>query len=64
MMLEPRRFNNPMLMELETAKQILEEFFHSRPSDVEDVIQRRIEEKAGTRIAGPKKKSCGHKSSA
>jgi hypothetical protein len=31
---------NPMLLELETAKQILEEFFHARLSYVEDKIQR------------------------
>jgi len=45
-------------MELETARQILVEVFHARPSDIEDMIQRRIEEKScGTRIAGLKKKS-------
>ena len=32
-------------MELETAKQILSEVFHARPSDVEEMIQRRLEEK-------------------
>ena len=32
-------------MELETAKQILSEIFHARPSDVEEMIQRRLEEK-------------------
>jgi len=35
---------NPRLLELETAKEILEEVFDARPSDVEDVIQRRLEE--------------------
>jgi hypothetical protein len=35
---------NPRLLELETAKEILEEVFHARPSDVEDMIQRRLEE--------------------
>jgi hypothetical protein len=29
----------------ETAKQILEEIFHARPSDVEEMIQMRLEEK-------------------
>jgi hypothetical protein len=32
-------------LELQTAKQILEEVFHARPSDVEDMILRRLEEK-------------------
>ena len=43
---EARRTINPRLMELETAKQILEEIFHARPSDVDDMIQRRLEEKS------------------
>jgi len=42
---EPKVMVNPRLMELETAKQILEEIFHARPSDVEEMIQRRLEEK-------------------
>jgi hypothetical protein len=42
--LEPKLMVNPRLLELETAKQILEEVFHARPSDVEDMIQRRLEE--------------------
>ena len=29
----------------ETAKEILEEIFHARPSDVEEMIQMRLEEK-------------------
>jgi len=37
---------NPRLLELQTAKQILQEIFHARPSDVEDTIQRRLEEKS------------------
>jgi hypothetical protein len=32
-------------LELETAKQILEEIFHDRPSDVDEMIQMRLEEK-------------------
>jgi DNA polymerase I len=32
------------LMELEIAKQILEEIFHARPSDVEKMIQMRLED--------------------
>jgi hypothetical protein len=43
---EPRRIINPRLMELEMAKQILEEIFHARPSEVEEMIQRRLEEKS------------------
>ena len=43
--LEPRRMANPRLMELQTAKQILEEVFHARPSDVEEMIKMRLEEK-------------------
>ena len=42
--IEPRPKVNPRLMELETAKQILAEVFHDRPSDVEDMIQMRLEE--------------------
>jgi hypothetical protein len=42
---EPRRMINPRLLELQTAKQILEEVFHARLSDVEDMILRRLEEK-------------------
>ena len=36
---------NPRLAELETAKQILEEIFHTRLSDVDEMIQMRLEEK-------------------
>lgn len=43
---ETGRIVNSRLMELETAKQILEEVFHARPSDVNDMIQRRLEEKS------------------
>ncbi|MCX6673111.1 MAG: hypothetical protein NTY37_04960 [Methanothrix sp.] len=41
--IEPR----PMVsraMELETAKEILAEVFHARPGEVEEMIQRRLEE--------------------
>jgi hypothetical protein len=37
--LETKITVNPRLIELETAKQILEEIFHARPSDVEEMIQ-------------------------
>jgi hypothetical protein len=33
------------LMELETAKQILEEIFHARLSEVDEMIQMRLDEK-------------------
>jgi hypothetical protein len=36
---------NTRLVELETAKEILEEIFHARPSDVEKMIHMRLEEK-------------------
>jgi len=35
-----------LALELETAKSILAEVFHARPSDVEDMIQKRLEEKS------------------
>ena len=43
--LEPWPTVNPRHLELQTAKQILEEIFHARPSDVEEMIQMRLEEK-------------------
>ena len=42
---EPRQMVNPRLLELQTAKQILEEIFHARPSDIDEMIQMRLEEK-------------------
>ena len=42
---EPRQKVNPRLLELQTAKEILEEIFRARPSDVEDMINKRLEEK-------------------
>jgi hypothetical protein len=44
-LLEPRPMVNTRLVELETAKEILEEIFHARPSDVEKMIHMRLEEK-------------------
>jgi hypothetical protein len=35
---------NSTLMELETAKEIQIEIFHTRPGEVEEMIQRRLEE--------------------
>ena len=43
---EPRQKVNPRLLELQTAKEILGEIFHTRPSDVEDMINKRLEEKS------------------
>jgi hypothetical protein len=39
-------------MELERAKEILSEVFHARPSEVEEMIQSRLEEKPGRRARG------------
>jgi hypothetical protein len=62
--LVPKRMISPRLLELETAKEILKEIFHARSSDVEDMIQRRLERRrAGARITGLKRRN-GHKSSA
>jgi hypothetical protein len=36
---------NSRLAELETAKEALAEIFHARPSEVEEMIQMRLEEK-------------------
>jgi len=44
-LLEPKLTLNPRLIELEMAKQILEEVFHARPSEVEEMIQNRLQEK-------------------
>ena len=43
--LKPRSTLNPRFMELDLAKQIPEEVFHARPSEVEEMIQNRLEEK-------------------
>jgi hypothetical protein len=43
--LEPKITINPRILELQTAKHILEEIFHARPSDVDEMIQMRLEEK-------------------
>jgi hypothetical protein len=41
---QPRQIS-PKQLELETAKQILQEVFSVRPLDVEEMIQGRLEEK-------------------
>jgi hypothetical protein len=40
----PRRAINTSLLELQEAKAILAEIFHVRPAEVEEMIQRRMEE--------------------
>lgn len=42
----PVRVANDRAMQLQTAKEILAEIFRARPEDVEDMIQRRLEEKS------------------
>lgn len=42
---KPPRMLSPKRMELETAKEILAEVFHVRPSEVEVMIQRRLDER-------------------
>jgi hypothetical protein len=44
-LIEPRPVVGPKVLELQTAKEILAEVFHARPADVEEMIQRRLEEK-------------------
>ena len=41
-----RQTVNLRVLELETAKQIIEEIFYARPSGVEEMIQRRLEKKS------------------
>jgi hypothetical protein len=41
--------------ELETAKEILVEVFHARPSEVEEMIQRGLEKRRWHLDMGPKK---------
>jgi hypothetical protein len=45
-LIEPRPMVGLNVLELQTAKEILAEVFHTRPADVEEMIQRRIEEKS------------------
>jgi hypothetical protein len=45
-LIEPRRVANAKVLELETAKEILSEVFQARPSEVEEMIQIRIEKKS------------------
>jgi hypothetical protein len=43
--IEPLMAANTKVLELDTAKEILAEIFHIRPDDVEEMIQRRLEER-------------------
>ena len=43
---EPRQAVSIRAQELETAKEILVEVFHARPSEVEEMIQKRLEERS------------------
>ena len=43
---EPRMAVSGKAMELETAKEILAEVFGARPGEVEEMIQRRLEERS------------------
>jgi ribose 1,5-bisphosphokinase PhnN len=45
-LIEPRRAANTRVLELETAKEILAEVFQARPSEVEEMIQIRLEKKS------------------
>jgi len=46
--IEPRQAADLKVLELQTAKEILAEIFHTRPGEVEEMIPRRLEE----RLAG------------
>ncbi|MFZ2471378.1 MAG: hypothetical protein WAW52_05475 [Methanothrix sp.] len=43
--IKPMPMIGQKILELQTAKEILAEVFHARPADVEEMIQRRLEEK-------------------
>jgi hypothetical protein len=45
-LIEPKPMVSPKVLELETAKEILAEVFHARPGEVEEMIQRRLEERS------------------
>ena len=49
---EPRMAVSGKAMELETAKEILAEVFGARPGEVEEMIQRRLEEKSWAKEEG------------
>ena len=43
---DPRQAVSIRAQELETAKEILVEVFHARPGEVEELIQKRLEERS------------------
>ena len=45
----PGRWLDLKVLELQTAKEILAEVFHARPGEVEEMIQRRLVERSGTK---------------
>jgi hypothetical protein len=45
-LIEPKSMVGLNFQELQTAKEILAEVFHARPADVEEMIQKRLEEKS------------------
>lgn len=45
-LIEPKRRSSTKALELETAKEILAEIFHARPTDVDEMIQRRLKERS------------------
>jgi hypothetical protein len=47
-LIEPIKVTNTRVLELETAKEILAEVFQARPSEVEEMIQIRLEKKSLT----------------
>ena len=51
-LIEPRQRANTKALELETAKEILAEVFRARPADVEEMIQRRLEERSWVELEG------------
>ena len=44
-LIEPKPMVGLNVLELQTAKEILAEVFHTRPADVEEMIQKRLKEK-------------------
>jgi hypothetical protein len=44
---EPRTVINAKAQELQTAKEILAEVFHIHPSEVDDMLLKRLEERSG-----------------
>ena len=45
-LIEPKPVIKPKVLELQTAKEILAEVFHARLGEVEELIQRRLEERS------------------